>query len=97
MTPDEYDSRPGAEPPRTRVYRLTGRYAHLRREDGSLTIECEAALPGPRHDPDTWRGTGDQAEYDKAARLPLCPGCFRARERQLPDPRLGAGHGAVLA
>ena len=50
-----------------------------------------------RHDRDDWLGTGCQAEYDKAGRLPLCRGCFAVRERLVPDERLGTGHGRAGA
>lgn len=93
MTPDSYDSSAGLEPVWTRVYRPGGRLAHLRGE----RIACETASPQDRYDPDTWLGTGSQAEYDRAASLPLCLRCFAAREAGGLDHRLGTGHGASLA
>ena len=125
-SPDAYDSTPahGSGVVWTRVYLVTGHYAHLMPGDDSY-VACEQnatpccfhrqccrpcgrhdtpphydELPDPRcacphhrqHGRDEWHGTGSQAEYEKAAALPLCPRCFAVRERQIPDPRLGTGH-----
>lgn len=78
MTPDAYDSSPprGSALAWTRVYKRGGRYAHLRRPDGSQVIACSCA-DGTE---DCWLGTGSQAEYEHAAALPLHPGCFAVRE-----------------
>lgn len=95
MTPDAYDSPPGQAPVFTRVYQAGGSHAHLRHEDGSQRILHEWD-PDAETDPDTWLGTGDQDEYDRAAGLPLCPACFQQQQAAFPDPRLGAGHRATL-
>jgi hypothetical protein len=83
MTPcDAYDSTPsrGTELTGTRVYRKGGRYAHLRKEDGSGDIACKGPFSKQDGRDDHWLGTGSQAEYDHAARLLLHPACFSVRE-----------------
>jgi hypothetical protein len=79
---DAYDSAPprGTEPVFTRVYRSGGRYAHLRKEDGSGDIACEGPFSREDGRDDHWLGTGSQAEYEHAAGLPLHPACFSVRE-----------------
>lgn len=56
-----------------RRYLRSGFTAHLLEEEPT---KWDAALCGrrPRWD-DDWRGTGSQAEYDVASRLPLCKRC----------------------
>jgi hypothetical protein len=95
--PDAYEERriAASAPVYSRVYRPAGRYAHLRTEDGFADVLCRALKY--RYISSSWLGTGNQAEYDQAAGMPLCPDCFCVRERQLPDDRLGAGHQGVLA
>ena len=98
-TPDSYDGAPRDHtggPSWTRVYRKGDRYAHLR-ADGADFIACDPPDgTGPLYDAGTWYGTGSQAEHEKAAAKPLCPACFRVRELQIPDPRLGRGHGTEM-
>jgi hypothetical protein len=55
-------------------------------------LESGACACAHELSPDEWMGTGSQDERDLAAMLDLCTGCFAARERELPDPRLGRGH-----
>jgi hypothetical protein len=93
-SPDAYDSTPQrTSPPEfTRLYRPRGaRYAHL--ESGSRII-CGGPYEFAGHE--NWLGTGNQHEYEVAARLPLCPQCFRVREGYFADPRLGTGHGQEM-
>lgn len=77
-----YDSAParGTGLAWTRVYRLRGRKAHLRREDGASIACWPADQPGDSGTEDHWLGTGSQAEYEHAAALPLCLACFAVRE-----------------
>jgi hypothetical protein len=92
--PDAYDSSAGAAPVYTRLYRPYGRYAHLRCDDGSRRVLCHMHMHIDMSSTDYgWLGTGCQAEYEQAARLPLCPLCWERREAQLMDSRLGRAHG----
>jgi len=64
---------------RTRVYTPYGRMAHLLPLGALVSFGSPVALC--RRSPalfDSWRGTGSQAEYDKAAALPLCQRCKKA-------------------
>jgi len=59
-----------------RVYRPTGRMAHLLRPNDSPSVGYPQALCGMRNPLfSDWLGTGSQAEHERAAQLPLCPGC----------------------
>lgn len=79
---DTYDSTPprGTELTWTRVYTERGREAHLRHEDGGGDIACRGPLSREDGQDDRWLGTGSQDEYDHAAAMPLCTGCFSVRE-----------------
>jgi hypothetical protein len=58
----------------TRLYMRLGRVAHLRNTFAPGVL-CDATPPSHEE----WLGTGSQAEYEKAAGLPLCRKCaFRA-------------------
>jgi hypothetical protein len=84
---DAYDSTPprGSQPEYARVYRSRGQYAHLRHEGD---IACDPlGIRFPPGDDDRWLGTGSQAEYETAARRPLCPRCFAWREANLAGGR----------
>lgn len=64
----------------TRVYGRNGRYAHLLTLNGSVDIDsamCGRILWTCVREGEwkPWLGTGSQAEYEKAASLPLCPRC----------------------
>ena len=61
----------------TRVYTPRGSVAHLRApfstiRNGSTLCPVMPEWPGE------WLGTGGQAEYEKAASLPLCKACAKA-------------------
>lgn len=62
------------------VYLPHSRVAHIR----PWTRTTESSLCGFVSPPllDSWRGTGSQAEYDKAQSLPLCRRCKQAAEQQ---------------
>ena len=78
---DAYDSTPVRGTPLewTRVYRSGGRHAHLREESGGL-IACSVWRFREGGWEAGWLGTGSQDEYEHAAGLPLCLGCFAVRE-----------------
>lgn len=94
MTPDSFDGAPvrGTPLEYTRIYRYRARFAHL----SSVMYTGAITLCGK--DWDDYLGTGSQAEYDHAVRLPLCLKCWAAREKPWygDDPRLGTGHGRDL-
>lgn len=98
LSHDSYDggpARPSMEPVYTRVYRPRGKVAHL----WELIFGCPVVgrLPSPDwFDRTSWLGTGNQEEYEQAAKKPLCRECFRRREAGFTDPRLGAGHGTEM-
>jgi hypothetical protein len=60
----------------TRVYTRTGAKAHLLPPLTSPNAGYPVALCGRQPEfSDSWRGTGTQAEHERAAELPLCSRC----------------------
>jgi hypothetical protein len=57
-----------------RCYRPNSRCAHLREHSRGYPI-CGYDGRWDHIDPVNWLGTGSQAEYDRAAELPLCKLC----------------------
>lgn len=57
----------------TRVYTPHGHVAHLRQHHSHSSILCPVVPEWPGE----WLGTGNQAEYEKAASLDLCAVCGR--------------------
>lgn len=70
-----------------KVYTPSGRVAHLRPPDYSITgakpVLCPQSLPWGG-----WLGTGSQAEYDRAAALPACKACIRVAGQLDAEKRL---------
>jgi len=64
-----------------RVYLPHGTVAHLMAPFGSRYVLCPAGSRAGE-----WLGTGSQAEYDRAAALPLCFRCQGTLNRTLPSP-----------
>jgi hypothetical protein len=60
-----------------RCYRPNSRCAHLREDSRGYPI-CGWDGRWDHIDPAMWLGTGSQAEYDRAAELPLCKLCAAA-------------------
>lgn len=58
-----------------RLYLREGHRAHLSLPFGTASIS-EALCPVMPTWPDEWLGTGSQAEYEKAAALPVCCACM---------------------
>lgn len=65
----------------TRVYREGAAEAHI----DELIYAAHPDAPESWDYIDTWYGTGSQAEYDQARRLPLCPHCFVILEQYKPQ------------
>lgn len=61
----------------TRLYTPHGHVAHLRSPAHAIASAVPVLCPQMRPWPGDWLGTGSQAEYDKAARLPACRHCLR--------------------
>jgi hypothetical protein len=66
----------------TRVYMPEGRVAHLLDAGLASPNSCDESLCGKRTADGFWYGTGSQAEYDEAERLPVCRACCH---RAAPD------------
>lgn len=62
----------------TRVYMAHAATAHLISPDESVSDVPRALCKIRPYLGRSWFGTGSQAEYDKAAALPLCPRCETA-------------------
>jgi len=83
MSSDEYRGRP--PPPAhehawTRVYRRTGRIAHIR----ELLSAAHPWAPDSWDVAGSWYGTGSYEEYKKAARMPTCAQCFLIQVQHEP-------------
>lgn len=59
----------------SRVYRRTGRLAHLVEDMAGANYHLSLCRMWPPPGGGGWRGTGNQVEYERAAALPLCPTC----------------------
>lgn len=61
------------------LYLRNGRVSHAVRSSETQYAEAWCGW-GPQW-PDTWRGTGDQREYERAAALPRCQRCLAFLDR----------------
>ena len=64
----------------TRVYAQYGRMAHLVYPEHPAQFGQALCRRFPRT---AWLGTGSQEEYERAARMRLCPRCGRVRDARL--------------